>query len=124
MKRRPPPKPPIVETRRRATTAPPAPTASRRASPDKGRIRAWSSDDRGRHGCAEYMKARAAFLQGEREFERQHSPYRWPVHAAIYRVYEGADRYLQRVSTNEAHAAYVQRRDDCARHLAAEGKPR
>ena len=70
--------------------------------------------------CAEYMKARAAFLRGEREFENAHSKYQYPVHAAVFRSFEPPSSYLARVSTNEAHAAYVQRRDDCARHLAAQ----
>jgi hypothetical protein len=48
-----------------------------------------------------------------------HSPYRNPVHAAVLRDFERPDRYLARVSTREAHDTYAQRRDDCARQLAA-----
>jgi hypothetical protein len=53
------------------------------------------------HACGQYMKARAAFVQAEREFERQHSPYRYPVHAAVLLDFERPDRYLARVSTRE-----------------------
>jgi hypothetical protein len=74
------------------------------------------------HACAEYMKVRAAFVQAERDFEARHSPYRYPVHAAVYRAYERPDAYLERVSATAAHAEYVQRRDNCARHLAAQRK--
>jgi hypothetical protein len=71
------------------------------------------------HACGQYMKARAAFVQAEREFEAKHSPYRYPVHAAVYRAFEPPNAYLARVSTDAHHAAYVRHRDDCARHMAA-----
>lgn len=70
------------------------------------------------HACAEYVKTRAEFVQAERDFERQHSPYRPPLHAAVYRKFERPDAYLARVSTAATHAAYVQRHDDCVRKLA------
>jgi hypothetical protein len=70
--------------------------------------------------CAEYNKVRAEFLKGEREFERQHGGYRPPVHAAIYRIFERPDAYLERVATKAHYVAYVQHRDDCARQLAAQ----
>src|SRR5262245_35509593 len=38
--------------------------------------------------CVDYNKVRAVFVQAERECEARHSPYRWPVHAAVYRAYE------------------------------------
>jgi hypothetical protein len=69
--------------------------------------------------CVEYGKARAVFVQAEREFEARHSPYRYPVRAAVFRDFERPDAYIARVSTGAHHAAYVQRRDDCARQLAA-----
>jgi len=71
------------------------------------------------HACGQYMKARAAFVQAEREFEAKHSPYRYPAHAAVYRAYERPDAYLARVATNAHYVAYTQHRDDCARHMAA-----
>ena len=71
------------------------------------------------HACAEYMKARTAFVQAEREFEAKHSPYKFPVHAAVYRNFERPDAYLARVATDAHHAAYVRHRDDCARQMAA-----
>jgi hypothetical protein len=71
------------------------------------------------HACGRYMKVRAAFVQAEREFEAKHSPYKFPAHAAVYRSFEPPSAYLARVSTAATHAAYVESRDDCARHMAA-----
>jgi hypothetical protein len=71
--------------------------------------------------CAEYNAVRAAFLQGEIEFERRHG-YRSPLHPAVYRAFEPPDVYLARVSTAATHAAFIRHRDDCARWLAAQRK--
>jgi hypothetical protein len=68
--------------------------------------------------CVEYGKARAEFVKAEREFEAKHSPYKYPVHAAVFRNFEPPGAYLARVSTDAHHAAYVRQRDDCARQLA------
>jgi len=69
--------------------------------------------------CVEYGKVRAEFVKAEQEFEARHSPYRWPVQAAVYRAYERPDAYLARVAARADYAAYVERRADCARQLAA-----
>jgi hypothetical protein len=58
-------------------------------------------------------------VKAEREFEAQRNPYRPPVHAAVYRVYERPDVYLARVATKARYDGYVERRADCARQLAA-----
>ena len=58
-------------------------------------------------------------MKAEREFEAQRNPYRPPVHAAVYRVYERPDVYLARVATKARYDGYVERRADCARQLAA-----
>jgi hypothetical protein len=69
--------------------------------------------------CVEYGKMRAEFVKAEREFEAKHSPYRYPVHAAVFRVYERPEAYLHRVATKARYDGYVERRDDCVRQLAA-----
>jgi hypothetical protein len=69
--------------------------------------------------CVEYGKVRAEFVKAEREFEAKHSPYRWPVQAAVYRAYERPDAYFHRVAAHTHYAAYVERRDECARQVAA-----
>lgn len=74
------------------------------------------------HACAEYVATRAAFVKAEREFERQRNRYRYPLHAAVYRSFEGPERYLARVSTDAHRAEYVRKRDDCARWMATGGK--
>jgi hypothetical protein len=67
-------------------------------------------------------KIRAEFRRAELEWEAKHSPYRWPVRAAIYRSYErpNFEDYFERIaSTRSDYPAYTQRRDDCVRKAAA-----
>jgi hypothetical protein len=56
-------------------------------------------------------------VKAEREFEAQRNPYRPPVHAAVYRVYERPDAYLARVAAKTHYDGYVASRADCARLL-------
>jgi hypothetical protein len=58
-------------------------------------------------------------VKAEREFEAQRNPYRPPVHAAVYRVYERPDAYLARVAAKTHFDGYVASRADCARLLAS-----
>jgi hypothetical protein len=58
-------------------------------------------------------------VKAEREFEAQRNPYRPPVHAAVYRVYERPDAYLARVAAKTHYDGYVASRADCARLLAS-----
>jgi hypothetical protein len=69
--------------------------------------------------CVEYDKLRAEYVKAEREFEAKHSPYRWPLQAAVFRVFERPEAYLARVAVPAAYTAYVERQADCARQLAA-----
>jgi hypothetical protein len=66
-------------------------------------------------------KIRAEFRQAEREWEAKHTPYRWPIHAAVYRGYEHPDYdgYMDRVApTRVDYSAYNERRIECARRAA------
>src|SRR5262245_10176764 len=63
-------------------------------------------------------KIKAEFRQIELAWEARHSPYRWPVQAAVYRRFErpNFEDYFERVaSTRSDYPAYTQRRDDCVR---------
>jgi hypothetical protein len=66
-------------------------------------------------------KVKGEFRQAEREWEAKHSPYRWPVHAAVYRSFERPDLegYMGRVApTRVDYPAYSERRIECARAAA------
>ena len=58
-------------------------------------------------------------MKAEREFEAQRNPYRPPVHAAVYRVYERPDAYLAWVAAKTHYDGYVASRADCACLLAS-----
>ena len=67
-------------------------------------------------------KIKAEFRRTERKWEAKHSPYRWPVHAAVYRRYKHPDYegYMERVApTRVDYPAYKQRHIECARRAAA-----
>jgi hypothetical protein len=60
-------------------------------------------------------------LSSEREWEAKNSPYRWPLHGAVYRRYERPDYegYMERVApTRVDYPAYNERRIECARAAA------
>jgi hypothetical protein len=64
---------------------------------------------------------KAEFRQAEQEWEARHSRYRWPVHAALYRIYQRPDYdgYIERVApTRVDYPAYNERRIECARSAA------
>jgi hypothetical protein len=66
-------------------------------------------------------KVKGEFRQAEREWEAKHSPYRWPVHAAVYRSFERPDLecYMERVApTRVDYPAYSERRIECTRAAA------
>jgi hypothetical protein len=73
----------------------------------------------GGDACVEYTKARAEFVRAEQKFEAKHSPYRYPIHAAVLRVYERPEAYMARVAAKAHYDGFVERRADCVRQLAA-----
>ena len=63
-------------------------------------------------------KVKAEFRRIEQEWEARHSPYRWPVYAAVYRSYErpNLEGYMNRVApTRVDYPAYTERRVECVR---------
>jgi len=68
-------------------------------------------------------KIKAEFKQIQQEWEAEHSRYKWPVHAAVYRSFEpvNLEAYMEKVAvTREDYAAFIERRIDCARQAAAQ----
>jgi hypothetical protein len=59
-------------------------------------------------------RVKSEFRQAEREFEDKHSPYRWPVHAAIYRVFERPEAYMERVGYPASNVRHI----ECVRAAA------
>src|SRR5215471_13891862 len=58
-------------------------------------------------------KIKGEFRRAEQEWEAKHSPYRWPVHAAVYRRYQrpDIDGYMEGVApTRVDYHAYTERR--------------
>jgi hypothetical protein len=80
--------------------------------------------DRAYESCVESValeykdKLQAEFRRAEQEWEAKHGPYRWPVHAAVYRSFERPDLegYMEKLAATRAdYHQYIERRVKCAR---------